>query len=327
MLAKYSLSSFSIRFFGVVSAVFFLIIKPSVSFASCSFNSGIGETIREINFGTVVVQRDSPVGTVLASKGTGPYAGGAWLFRCTTPWTYRWEMTLFTALNPIGGKVYNTNIDGVGVRVTNEGSSQILNYDQAIPAANWISIGIGMKVELIKTKAGAVGVGMLNTGRLARASIANVMYTAGINLTGSNSIVPVACSVTSTSINVPMGDKIPLTAFTGPGSVAAERIFSIPLSCDANTRVRVTLDGTAHSSGVAGVLALDPFPSETVAGGVGLQLLFNSAPVALKTPIMVGTVVSDGNYSIPLSARYYQTGATVTGGRANSTATFTLTYN
>lgn len=325
-MVKYKLPSFLARFFANTSFLFFLSALSNAALAECDFRNGANQIFKSVNFGTVIVHRDSPAGTVLATQSTGPFHGGMVFFGCTTKYTYRWEMSLFKTLNPFGDKIYNTNIDGVGIRTTNESTDKVVAYDQPEDSTD-IKIPIGMKVELIKTKAGAVGAGALSTGRLARISIMNVMQTGAIDLTGSNAIVPVACSVTNTSINVPMGDKIPLTAFTGPGSVAAERTFSIPLNCDANTRVRVALDGIAHGSGVAGVLALDPFPSETVASGVGLQLLFNDIPVALGTPITVGTAAADGAFSIPLSARYYQTGGTVTGGRANSTATFTLTYN
>ena len=34
----------------------------------------------------------------------------------------------------------------------------------------------------------------------------------------------------------------------------------------------------------------------------------------------------DGSYVLPYTARYYQTGNTVTPGQANGTATFTLDY-
>lgn len=138
-------------------------------------------------------------------------------------------------------------------------------------------------------------------------------------------VQPVACSVSDTSIIVPMG-RVSQVQFAGVGSTAGEQSFTIPLDCDAGTKVNVTLDGSQDSSGATGVLALDS-SSDTVASGVGLQLLHKSQAVTLGKPIALGAVVSDGVYSIPLVARYYQTRAIVTAGQANSTATFTLTYN
>ncbi|MEB0183537.1 fimbrial protein [Pseudomonas sp. Bout1] len=307
-----------------VAAVLFMSGLSQAALASCSFSGGVSsEVTKTVSFGKVTVQRDSPIGTVLATQSTGAYAGGAAFFGCTTAWVYRWENTTWPTLSSYGNGVYNTNIAGVGIRITN-GNGKVTPYDQPAAANEYILIP-DIKVELIKTKSGAVGAGTIPIGIESRASIASQFYTANVSLTGTNTIVPVACSVTNTSIPVPMGD-IPRTSFTGVGSSSPEKSFSIPLNCDATTRVNVTLDGTRHSSGIAGLLALDPSASDTVASGVGLQLLFKSAPVSLGSPIAVGTVASDGAYSVPFTARYYQTGATVGGGKANSTATFTMTY-
>jgi type 1 fimbria pilin len=308
----------------VTAVVFMSGLSPS-ALASCSFTGGVSsELSKTVNFGKVNVQRDSPIGTVLATKTTGDYNGGSAFFGCTTAWIFRWETSMWPTLSSYGNGVYNTNIDGIGVRISKSSNGKVMPYDAPIAAGTY-SLIEDVKAELIKTKAGTVGAGTILNGMLSRNSIAGQFYTANITLTGTNTIVPVACSVTSTSIPVPMGD-IPRTSFTGVGSSSPEKSFYIPLNCDATTRVNVTLDGTRHSSGVAGLLALDPSASDTVASGVGLQLLFKSAPVSLGSPIAVGTVAADGAYSVPFTARYYQTDAIIGGGKANSTATFTMTY-
>lgn len=327
-LAKYKASDLIVKHRGHATFGLFILAFSNIATASCSFYNGATSEIRkDINFGSIIVQRDSPAGTVLATISTGPYHSSYPFFGCNTSWTYRWTNEIFTVLSPLANRIYNTNIDGVGISTNNESNTYIVPYDEPLGANNYISIPRGMRVRLIKTKAGAVGAGTLTTGRIARASIVGNFYTANITLVGVNTIVPVACSITSASINVPMGDGIPMSTFTGPGSVAAETPFAIELNCDANTRVQVKLDGSPHASAVEGVLALNSTPSGTMAKGIGLQLLHNSTPVKLATNITVGTVTNDGNYSIPLTARYYQTGASVSGGVANSTATFTLTYN
>lgn len=147
-----------------------------------------------------------------------------------------------------------------------------------------------------------------------------------ININSFN-ITTLACSVGNASIVVPMGN-IKTTAFSGVGSsptASNTQSFNIPLSCNAGTRVFVSLAGTAVS-GTTGVLALDSAGSSGVASGVGIQLLSNNAPVTFNTFINAGTVSSTGAYNIPLQARYYQTTQAITAGTANSSATFTLTY-
>lgn len=175
-------------------------------------------------------------------------------------------------------------------------------------------------------KTGPVTAGTMPTGIYAGIAVQNQFWIFSFANTGGGNFIPVACSVTNTAIQVPMGNVRP-NEFSGPGSSAGEKDFNVPLNCDAGTRVNITLEGTADSSGVAGVLALNPSSTATVAKGVGLQLLRSNAPVRLGTPIAVGTVASAGPYTIPLVARYYQTAPTIVGGQANSTATFTMTYN
>lgn len=312
------------RMFIVAGVAGTLTLLSSSVQAVCSFSNGATSAItRTVNFGTVIVQRDTPVGTVLASANTGPYYGGQPFFLCNhAPYTHRYEMMTFRVISSYGNNVYDTNVDGVGVRVISAGG-KYMPFDTlyTTPLSFYIP---NFSVQLVKTKPGAVGAGVINNGGLASTSLVNWLYVAYVSLAGTNTIIPVACSVSNTSIPVPMG-SVPRSTFTGPGSMGDEIKFSIPLNCDANTRVKVALDGNAHSSGVIGLLALNASPAS--ATGLGVRLFFNNAPVTLKAPIAVGTTVSNGPYSIPLVARYYQTDARVAAGQANSTATFTLTYN
>ncbi|MBV6694003.1 fimbrial protein [Serratia quinivorans] len=159
-------------------------------------------------------------------------------------------------------------------------------------------------------------------------------YTSASALYTSNSIVLPAvtfnvnvtsCTVNNTSIPVGLGD-VNKSVFTGVGSTSPETAYNISLNCSTGTPVKLALDGTADSSNATGVLALTSAGNSGVASGLGVQLLRNNTPVTLGSIITVGTTTSAGAYSIPLTARYYQTSSTVTAGTANSTATFTMTY-
>lgn len=313
-----------VRLFSFSCAVGVLAVLPDNALANCYFTNGPTSALtRTVSFGTVSVQRDAPVGTVLASANTGAYNGGVAHYGCSVPFTHRYHMEMFSTVSSYGNGVYNTNIAGVGVRVRNY-ANRNLPFDTPY-GGNIIVLIPDIRVQLIKTRPGAVGAGVLTNGRLISGSIVNQFYGAYASLAGVNTIVPVACSVTNAAIPVSMGN-VPRSLFNGPGSMGAAVNFSIPLNCDANTRVGLTLEGTAHRSGIGGVLALNT-SSSAVATGLGVRLFYNNAPVALRTRINVGTVASNGPYAIPLMARYYQTDSAVTAGEANSTATFTLTYN
>ncbi|GGA09183.1 hypothetical protein GCM10011408_33290 [Dyella caseinilytica] len=66
------------------------------------------------------------------------------------------------------------------------------------------------------------------------------------------------------------------------------------------------------------------------ATGIGIQLANSSGtPVQFNTATPSGLTLnqtSSANYTISLQARYYQTGASITAGAANATATVTLSY-
>lgn len=161
--------------------------------ASCSFSSGVTSEIPGyISFGNVVVQRDAAVGSVLATTTTGAYNGGNSIAGCTQAWTFRWEMTKWSTLSSIGNGVYNTNLAGVGIRLTSP-SGRIFPFDMSVSARNSVTInGDGNKAELVKT--GDITGGTLDTGVLARASIVNQFYIANVTLNGTNTVTSVACS-------------------------------------------------------------------------------------------------------------------------------------
>jgi type 1 fimbria pilin len=133
--------------------------------------------------------------------------------------------------------------------------------------------------------------------------------------------------VTNKSIVVPMG-SVNTTDFSTEGSTAGTKGFEVPLSCDANTKVSITLNagGAGASDSAQGILNLDSSDSTSVASGVKLQMLYKDAPLALNTPIQTGTVATQGTYTIPFKARYYRTAGSISAGQANASATLTISY-
>jgi type 1 fimbria pilin len=136
-----------------------------------------------------------------------------------------------------------------------------------------------------------------------------------------------ACAVTNKAIVVPMA-SVTTTDFTTQGSTAGATAFTVPLSCDANTKVSITLNagGAGASDSAQGILNLDNSDAVGVAAGVKLQMLYNNTPVALNTPIQTGTVTTTGAYNIPFTARYYRSAGSISAGLANASATLTVTY-
>ncbi|WP_233591119.1 fimbrial protein [Citrobacter koseri] len=298
---------------------------PVMVWASCAFTGGATSEISGyVTFGNVSVQRDAPIGSVLATATTGTYNGGQAIAGCSESWTYRWELSKWSSLSSQDNKVYNTNIAGVGLRLTNTASGKLLPYDQSMGTGSVIINADGIKAELIKT--GDITGGTLDTGMLARASVANQFYFANVTLNGTNTITSESCSVTTNPVNVPLGDH-DKSEFSGPGAGTAWQTFNINLSCVQGARINVRIDATADSdAGVPGVIKLDSDPVN--ASGVGVQLWYRyeDSPVQFGQERYYYTSPSGGNEYVQLQARYYQTTQSITAGKANATATFTLTY-
>ncbi|HCB1501502.1 TPA: type 1 fimbrial protein [Klebsiella michiganensis] len=294
--------------------------------ATCQFASGVtAEIPGYISFGNVMVQRDAAVGSVLATITTGAYNGGNTIAGCSEAWTFRQELTKWLTLSPQGNGVYNTNVPGVGIRMTSP-SGKVLPYDAPINANNYVVInGDGIKAELIKT--GDISGGTLDTGVLARASVANQFYITNVTLNGTNTVTSMACSVTTNDVDVPLGQH-KKSEFSGPGSATGWKAFNIGLDCDKSARINVQIDATQDPSNIAGVMKLDSASGDMAATGLGVQLYFvpDDSAVQFGQSRFYYTSPNGGSETVQLKARYYQTTSAITAGTANATATFTLTY-
>lgn len=313
----------SFIFWAVIGILFFIVL-PGKAHAVCGFASGTSYQTKYYNFGNVIVQRDAPIGTVVASLNTGSFSDGTTLFGCEDPWTYRWELSQF--MTPSGIQdVYQTNVPGIGIRIKNLGSGRVFPYDQAVAGLVYAKIIDGIVAELVKT--GVVQAGAITGGTLARASIAGVMYTEEVDM-GSNAIIPVACSIQTPTLNFPIGNVLAVNFGSSVGTIpaGAQNSQNLGLSCDAGANINVMLQGTQNPDVAdTSVLALTGQGSAGVASGVGVQLLYNSSPLVLNNNIVLKQSAG-GQETFPITARYYQTKTAVTTGTANASAILTLTY-
>ncbi|MGY2910504.1 hypothetical protein [Ewingella americana] len=96
-----------------------LLLISKTTLASCYWDPNGSQKVitNNISFGNVIVQRDTPVGGVIASVSSGDIDGRKKLFACTEAWQDVDTMVRFTTLSSYGNNVYNTNIAGVGIRI------------------------------------------------------------------------------------------------------------------------------------------------------------------------------------------------------------------
>ncbi|WP_058911249.1 fimbrial protein [Entomohabitans teleogrylli] len=310
-----------------LSTMMILLLLPAVGYARCNFVDGItSEVSVEVNFGNIIVQRDAAVGTVIGTANTGDFNNGRSIAGCDVPWTFAWEIRQWRTLSSSGNNIYNTNIPGVGIRLVMGTSGRHLPFQIDFPALNYPILS-NVRVELIKT--GNISGGTLTPGMLAQAVIVNQFPMANIRLTGTNTVSAAACSVTTPGVNVAMGDhdKREFRGL-GTGTGTGWTRFNISLNCNRNARINVRIDATPDPINRPGVMRLDRAPGNMAATGVGIELWYQhiNVPVQFGQERFYYQSPSGGNEIVQLQARYYQTGATITAGKANATATFTLTY-
>lgn len=245
-------------------------------------------------------------------------------------------LTLYVTYN--GNRNSTAGNISTGVTVTN--NSAFLG----LPSSSWQDVTLGpITVEIVKT--GATGTSAPGTvsANLTIGSVGSTMQSSDkalYYLRGGNTIGYLAetCKVPSpASFEVPLGSTAVNSSSgfgSGVGSTSTAKDFAIALSCDTAIsgafKVMLQLDATPVS-GLAsqGVLALTNAGASGVAGGVGVQVLnrTTSTPVALATPWLVGNFpMSSSLINVPFSARYYQTAAKITPGTADSSMTYTISY-
>lgn len=219
--------------------------------------------------------------------------------------------------------VYQTNLAGIGVRVslraiggyggfpdrpTPSPFSQRVDNPAALPDAVWKLGYFRLTIELIKTGPAAT------PGELEyhseRFLMAEHTPLAALDLTGR--ISTAGCSVNDAT---PALIKLPaamLDHFGGVGKTTGDTPFALQLDCNSAVTVFLRVDGaeplTARGHGV-----LRNDATDDRAQGIGVQLLYHRQSVVLNHEMTLGSA-SAGRFTLPLTARYYQTRSRITAG-------------
>lgn len=313
------------------SIIFFtLLIFSRYTFSNCTLD---GNTVNQTVYpGTVTVQRDALEGSVFWSK-TLPLSNQK-IGGCTSG-----PVALYYSFVYNGGQsagithYYKTPLSGVAMSVTVQGfyGENLGYYDNprfvdAFSGPVGIYTGPGTTISLIKT--GPITPGVMPAGQIG-------LFTADSGQTfmklsmGSLTINQVACSITTPTLNFPIGDILASSFGTSIGTVpaAASKTENLGLSCDAGTRVNVTLTGVQNPDvETTSILALTDQGQANVAKGVGVQILYNNSPINLNGSPLYWKTSSGGQEIFPITVRYYQTKTAVTTGTANASATLNITY-
>lgn len=214
-------------------------------------------------------------------------------------------------------------------------------------------------VVLIKT--GPIGTGTIignNLGKMVMSAVFNdstAYVVASLGLTGNINIVAQTCQ--TPDVTVALG-SYKTSVLTGIGSTTPQVNFVIPLTgCPgfpgyygaanpvtmepASSQTQITNAGTPIPNTIS--IRIDPVVTPIDAGngvlsltagagtatGVGLQLLNSTGEPRALSKNQLLNVALDANtkaVNISLGARYLQTATTVTAGKANAVATYTIIY-
>lgn len=147
-----------------------------------------------------------------------------------------------------------------------------------------------------------------------------------INFTGN--ITGTACVVEPSAIAQPVDlGTVSTAAFAGgTGATAASKRFNIVLkSCPASvTTAKVRFDGTTNSANPS-ILSLSSGQTATNVG-VALYEQDNATLIPVGSTSASVTLLEDVDNTLTYFAKYMSTGTTVGAGTANSSTSFTVTY-
>lgn len=301
-----------------------------------------------INVGTIIVQRDSPPGTVVSPELTGI---NQIYYTCNDPLGYSVEGGLVSTLtsggsNYAGRSIFSTNVAGIGLTLGLVGGFSPGQWDLPITNGSFVrggsANGIGTynynwqpKVQFIKTAQTVISgpvnqqLGYFLAGWGSVNAFPNMINkTPQTPLYIQANIVVVQCSITTPTLVFPIGNIMASSFGSTIGSTpsGASVTQNLGLNCDAGANINVSLGGTQNpDTADSSVLALAGQGSAGVASGVGVQLLYNGSPLKLNNRIVLKQSPG-GQETFPLTARYYQTRTAVGTGSANTTATLNLTY-
>lgn len=307
------------------------LLLPFAVRASCNFIPGNVTATIPANINVANVAIGDALATIIANYTVNcPVESGMG----TQEWVLYPQNNADYGASPVS-EVRNTAYQGIGIKwisrnTTIPGGTSITRTTASINNNTGNQLGVAkgsvtaIEEEFTLVKTDAISAGQLPAMTFIISSRGSGGYSPGgtvtITLTQS-SIQTVSCSVVNNMINVNMG-TISTSAFNGIGSTASSTQFRIPVECDGNTPLSFTINGSS-SDPQNGLLTLG---SGSTVSGVGIQILYQDVPLRLSSAQSLGTV-SSGSFDIPLIARYYQIGSTVTAGTVNATATVTFTYN
>lgn len=293
--------------------------------ANCNFSNGSALGSYTVNLpSTISVPRDAPDTANFAVSGVFSIPGSFWVANCVN-----------ANLGVVNARGPNASSPGIVQPIGTTGLGWTWSWTNQ-PLTTWgifasgFSGGGGLsgaQHQIGLTRIGTVRPGTVIPAGLLGSFVTGDLTTINVYLGNDVAITALACS--TSDVGVPM-DTHKASEFSGKNSSAASVGFSISLqNCPTGLNgIKYQVDAAPAVAVVGsptnGVVSL--YTATPAATGVGVQLLDNAEnPFPLGTPRTL-SYTGANSYTIPLKARYYQTGDTIGPGDANSAMTFTILY-
>lgn len=326
------------------------IADPSSEAATCTTTTnGVRSSnpivINIAILGPAKINPDDPIGTVLFTQSAPVTMVGDGTYSCSNPRSpaidspHQYEGTTGSQA---AYNTYKTAISGVGIRFKWGG---VLNnsYFPSPPrqlriSGKFLPASTPLTVELVKI--GPITAGGAISGEVARGFFPEFAFqTISYRTTGELIVTPQVptCKVTTPSVVVNLGNRIPMKIFTGVGATSPAQSFNIDLLCSGGststptTNVYTTLTDQTNPGNFSNILSLT---SNSTAKGLGIQVSSgttviqygaDSSAAGNRNQWRAGSA-SNGTFTISLTGRYIQIAPMVTPGSANGRATFTMSY-
>lgn len=321
-----------------LAGAFWLLAGIAPARAGCELAGG--QVISIALGGDLTIPLSTPVGQVFK---TATVPQGALMLSCDeaqSPLAVQ-VGAASTGFQDVGDGVMSTSSPGLGVRITvtpaGDDRPTIVSASRQgdmlqLPQEMRSLLVPAMKVEFIKTgtelRAGQLAAGgvftvPLTITREGMTPLTVTLLSAPLTLSASG------CILTTPDLTVAL-PGVPSSRFGRVGDTGGETGFSLSFLCAPNQSVSLKASGIqADENGTDGnaLGILKNTEARQPAEGVGIQVMFNQAPVPLNTQGGLPLGMYSGAVQIPFMARYYQTGNTLAAGSVSASVSITMSYD
>jgi type 1 fimbria pilin len=248
--------------------------------------------------------------------------------------TIQKDVTVNGALVPGYSNVYQTGVQGIGVRfyITSGYNGQLV----AVPVSQTFSRQNGtvehdVRADFVVT--GPVSSGVTQDLPTMQVRFSGTCFTtvdATQQLTGSTSVTSNTCSVTTPALDFQL-PRAYARNLANLGDTTGDTVLQLGLNCPAGIKVGITITDAVIPANRSTALSLS---SNSSASGVGMQILRGGTPIAFGPDSAAANTVNQwsagisagGALQVPLTARYVRTSGALMPGSVNGKATFTMSY-